>query len=64
MEHPAVRQRLRGVQARRLDIVVVYKVNRLTRLPRGMRTCVAITQAHQGVSCVTGKVGTLPLFVS
>src|SRR5438445_7035914 len=52
MERPALQQLLAEIQARRVDIVVVYKVDRLTRSLADFAKIVEILDA-KGASCVS-----------
>ncbi|NNM74054.1 recombinase family protein [Enterovirga aerilata] len=52
MERPALQQLLADIQARRIDVVVVYKVDRLTRSLADFAKLVELFDAH-GVSFVS-----------
>src|SRR5215207_3011695 len=52
MERPALQDLLLAIQARRIDVVVVYKVDRLTRSLTDFAKLVELFDAH-GVSFVS-----------
>jgi Resolvase, N terminal domain len=55
MERPAVQKLLGDLRARRIDVVVVYKVDRLTRSLAGFAKLVELFDGicHTGISCWT-----------
>jgi len=61
MERPALKKLLDAVRARRIDVIVVYKVDRLTRSLADFAKLVEVFDEHQvsfvsrAISCATTK---------